>query len=593
MNIKKYRDIEKLLEETQLRNVDIHWQQWRARYYLYAGFKEYEGLNRWQGGSKTGQFEKKLMSALQALKELQINKDKFKDKKFKEMEAAIVRVANIEMSKLEIAQIKKLVKIQGVNRDELKSMQENLLKERKVSKKEIEDRSNKFSYDIKEKDFPHLKKLFRDQESKFHFNAHIRRMKVANDAITVAKTGTDIFSLVANLFPPLVALGQGVVAFLSAIPLISVIATAIPLVFESIKTWVKNKSSSKKLGATIAIGFVGAAILTAALAPIAALGMAAGLAAFGFVVQQVIPYIARHKTINALNEEIATIGKRCDFLRDKDNVLNSTTLEDKEKHFLLKEIELNWNKADSHTEEDKKELKRAKMLIYKESISKDCNNKIILQALNGKSLNSFLIEKHKERQSQLKTNVENLKALEKKQIATMINGIATVVGAVLFCIPTPPTMILGACLMGVSALVGIAIKYDLPQKIAGFFGKLFGFNKPKVAVAQPLKEEPTNSNVPTPGLDLKVENTVEASLTKGTFAQLHGELGNSSIVDGNKEDVADRRLVESVEEGVTSENDVKKAVASPGKSQLIAEDNSEAVLVNDEVHASQSMKSKQ
>lgn len=572
MNVNKYQKIDLLLSDTKLDVVALRWQQWRARYHLYAGFKEYEGFNRWQGGSKTGEFETKFMSALQALNELQANKDKFDDKQFNEMQAAIIRVANIEMSKLEIAQIKKLIKIQGVNRDELKDMHAALLDKREASKKAIEGRKVKFSKELADKNLPGLEKFFQQQEGKIHFNKHIRRMGVGHDALTVAKTGTDIFSTIASIYPTLVSIGQSAAAFLSAIPIISVIAMAIPLVFTSIKTWVQNKSSSKKLGATIAIGLVGAAILTAALAPVAALGMAAGLATVGFVMQQVIPYVSRHRAINALNKEIDSIEARCNLLKDKDQVF----LTNQEKHFLLKELEVNWNKESVHTEEDKKELKRAKVLIYSGRVDKNCKNEIILGALNNKSLATFLGDKHRERQSQLRENIKDLQALEKKQIASMVNGVMAVAGAILFCIPTPPTMILGACLMGVSAVVGIAIKYDLPQKVAGFFSKLFGFDKPKAE--QPQKAELTNNETPQSTLDLKVENTAEVQPALGTVARLHANLGVDAFIDGvekkNTEEVAGaatKTLVNSAtsdeapDVSVVPENkeEVNKGLSSP------------------------------
>ena len=265
MTKSRYDTIETLFSETEFSSEtkksdteELHnrWQRWKRRFEVYEDLnhEKYIRFFQLQEDRKLVSQESKLTDTLRALK------DFYKSglqTSHPEIEATILELIDIELSKIEIRQFIKLSKIQLLGRQNLKEEMEKLKAKRMHSRVTI--RENVFSEKIKDANAPDLLAFLKFQETKFHAGIHQERADYAAGAAKGVGTSTFAFSFVntmRSIFEPLarpfIALGDFLNSIVNGIPLLSSIVTAIPIIFNAWKAWFRNKSTTKKVIYTIA-----------------------------------------------------------------------------------------------------------------------------------------------------------------------------------------------------------------------------------------------------------------------------------------------------------------------------------------------------
>jgi hypothetical protein len=464
------------------------WQHWVERFGIYDHIKKkrYIGFFTWQQDKKLIMQEDRFMDTLLALQEFtQYAKNDIANKD--DIEKTLLTLADIQLAKLEIRQSKKLKKVQGLSRGNLKQDIETLREKRKKTMDMIQTVC--YSKEIKETDnIPLTKAVLQYHETKFRFGRVIERSDYAVTAAKVTKIGNFSFQFI-NAFPtffsalaqPFIQIGQALGIFLNSIPIIANIVSAIPILFTAAKTWFKNKSKTKKIlhsiAAALAIAgiIVGAVFLGFGLLTLGGI-IATGLAVVGFIALQVIPWARAMIKLSSTINDNAQVKKRIKFLSGKNH--HASELTEFEKDMLLKRIEDAWLKDEFNIKAfDSKIIDDAKDLIAfgNDMISLRANVLIrkILESKSPSTLEAFLLEENKSKLKYLKDYVKELKKDEETKAVTTGNSLLAIIGAILLCIPTPPTMIIGAGLLLVSTLVGFGIKYKWGEKISNLFNRIF------------------------------------------------------------------------------------------------------------------------
>ena len=499
----KYKETFDILENlVKLSNNDpdlvellARWSHWVERFGVYHHLrsnKRYVGFFTWEHDQKLIYQEEKFTKALLALQELYNNTEKQFDHK-DEIEKTVRLLADTELTKLEIRQSRKLLKIQGLARGVRK---ENIDALRTARSKLIDDvQKNKYSASLK--DDEELKKTFEllnRHETKWRFGKLIEKTGHIATAAKATKLGSFLFYVVNEIIPtvfeaiakPFIPLGQGIATLIGTIPIVGNVVAAIPILFNALKTWYQNKSKTKKaintIAAILAVSgiIIGAVVLGLGIFTAGAI-ITAALAMVGFIATEVIPLVRSMQKLANINKEIATSGERITFLEK--NILSALTEADKD--ILLKCIEDAWlaNEFNIKSSDNAAALTNAKDLIINGTdVDSLRSNALIKQILASSRLEDFLLDKYQQRVNDLTVYRDELKEIVRDKSATMINCSFTVAGAILLAIPTPPTMIIGAILIIGSTVVGFGIKYKWGEKIAGLFNRIFGRTKVEESV---------------------------------------------------------------------------------------------------------------
>ena len=492
MSESRYQKITELLtalsrDNTDIEKLRLRWLHWVERFGVYDHInkKRYVGFFAWQQDKKLINQEEKFLAALNALFELKHQStNDFPNKD--EIINTISSLAETDLHKLELRQSRKLKKIQNLARGDLKKEMEAFRDKR--SKLVDEVRNKNYSQQIPEDQ--HLiftQTLLKYHEQKFRWSKFIENAEHVSAGAKATKLGNFAFYVV-NFFPnmlhtvapPLITLGHSISTFLNGIPIVANIVSAIPIVFAAIKSWFKNKSTTKKVINSIAAGLAIAGIVAASVflgLGLLTLGgfVGAGLAIVGFVALQLIPWArSMYKLVQARIEREKTI-ERMQFLQDKPLV----SLTEAEKDILLKRIEDAWihNEFGIKTSMDSQVIDAAKELIADGTdINKLKANLLIQRILENKTplrLEQFLLDEHEQKKVYLTEHIKELKIVEREKAIGMSTSLLAVIGAVLICIPTPPTMIIGSALLLGTAIVGFGIKYKWGEKIANLFNRIF------------------------------------------------------------------------------------------------------------------------
>lgn len=473
--------------------IKTDWNNIQKRFDLYANAgKHYQQLQAWKNSRKAEYQLEKLRSALLAYQQLQEPKQKqlLGVKKYNDIERLILNRIQIEIDKFDINQVLQLEKIQDVKRSEQLQKITHVRAKREQFNKVIDDAEPAYSTLFKNKNTHALYGFFREQETKFHFTKHIKRAKIAANIINQTGTATELASGMTEGFSAFgnigAALGQAIVA----IPIISSIAKAVPLVFKNIKAWSENKSTTTKIVAGVALGItvVGLAttiITTALAATVAGAAIATVLAAVGYAHSKVFPYIALRSKINSINTKIAERENRITELGQE----KLSKLDELEKNVLLKKLEENYLAGKT----SKESMVEAKSLILHGKDIQIMNIDPAIKAMRGdQDLKSYLIKLNNNHKTELDKQVAELNVKENAKRSGLGLGALAVIGAILVCIPTPITTGLGIALLTATAVVGVAIQFDIGTKIKNFFSNLFGDKKEKnnVAIKAETKETP-------------------------------------------------------------------------------------------------------
>ena len=279
----------------------------------------------------------------------------------------------------------------------------------------------------------------------------------------------DIGSALNSLIAYLVAIAKTIANVLLVIPVISAIATAIPLTILAVRPWMEHHTRREKIlsvmlfvvivGALAAtgLGIAGASVMLAG-------AVAATFAAIGFWVLYVAPWMERRRAMKQKLTEHNEIKNNIEQIRNTQN----HPLTRIEKECLLVLIEEDWvvAAANSHRRTELEALRLT--IMYDNSVKQQDleKNSTLKSLLNNQSyIDAFLIEKLESAQKTIDSEMRSIKATQKEQLPIAANSFLALIGTIFLAIPTPPTLILGASMILISTLIGFAITFDLVGRI--------------------------------------------------------------------------------------------------------------------------------
>lgn len=480
-------------------NLFARLQLWQRRFEFYEDIQDpaFKKFHAWKTKNKIIRGGKKLQRSLIALEELNKHHPELDIKRYKEMCTATQQVIDVQLTKLEIAQLRILEKAQGVKRRlsgiSLADQEKNLKVLRKQSYDHILKQKLRFSQNVKEHtQLANTFTFFKSHEQRIHFNRHFIRSDKTADAISVVSS---INGFISHLSAFSASLLSGLAIFasvLQAIPFIGAITSSIPILIHAAKSWLGNKSRTKKAFAAILVAVVTGSFITIGIGTIATAGIAVGLMVIGTYVKHVHPWIKSRIAIGKMKNELKELAS----IQEKLTKNIKPILSPREQKLLLIELDEKYLSSLSKTNRTDKEKYEVKMAFNKKKSD-------ILRGAYDDSQKEFLVG---EIQRQIEDTQKDLDLLHKHEIRKriqVVNGALAVTGAILVCIPTPLTAIIGASLLLTSAIIGVTVTFDLVPKAKDFFQRHFGRNRSAVAV--PQEEAPHHQHGNKPSSTAKLE----------------------------------------------------------------------------------------
>lgn len=461
------------------------WIQWRERLTFYMGLgldksilaKKYNAFMRWADSRKLAYLLNKLADTLDAFQDLQAHKNYLSKESYAAYKDLILQKVQIELEKLEINMLRKIEKAQSVKREERTTLVAEYAQHRFIFDIAISHQNPKLSKSINKNDLPLVYDFFKQQENKFRFSRQMDKSERISTVAQTAGAGLDLYSGVTSAVPTLGNIGQGILNFLSGIPIIAVIISAIPLVINNFKAWLQNKSIVKKGFAAAALGFailgIGVAISSLTIAAFATTAgfVAAGLAVIGYIHDTILPHALWERQIERKKSEIVRIQSRMNDIKS-DNIVTLTT---NEKNILLQKIELRFLASSDMTTQEKKELKdalpQAIALILAGKIADFSANPLLEDMVKDISFKNILLSGASNQISALQKDIQQLKEKKKANRAPLGLGFFALFGAILICIPTPITQIAGYSLLAITAIIGLNMKFNITGRIRNLFSK--------------------------------------------------------------------------------------------------------------------------
>lgn len=461
------------LQIKALNEINLRFQAWemRTEFYLKVGPNFNPHIHTWW--LRDGGINKRLKTINQALQALaELNASGTTENR-EEIANIIWRVIELELRKLEFKQFNKLGKDQDSLRDETTNIRQTLAKDKAQLSNDISEQ--KYSKSISTTLNPQLHAFLLQQESwRMSIKKFLKKSALVTDAGATISSVGGVVPSVNEAFPAMMQAGQIGGFALSAIPAIGAISVALPLIFTAIRSWLKNKSTTNRALSIATVGLVIGAMIVAAGIPVATAGIVCGLMAVGAIKLYVLPWWKTRKNIISKEKEVGLLEKRIAGLINKDVI---TDVSRQERHALLRHVEnyvlanLNYGK-----QLDVNHLNALRSCIQTGDAKKINSHPLlnsILSASNHANLDEFLLDHALERKTKLDGEIKTLKKVNRDNFYKMMNGLIGVLGAVLVCIPTPPTIIAGAALFAITGVIGMSLKYNLHGKFGDFIrGKL-------------------------------------------------------------------------------------------------------------------------
>lgn len=368
----------------------------------------------WQNKNKLNREGRKLQEALIAWDELKSESD------IDDIKLAILGVINIQLLKIENTQLRILEKTQGLKRRPTAKEYLKLINDqREKANIVIESKKGKDKFSIRISTFQNSPGFFKTREKKIHFTRHFDRADAIAEGLNVANAFNNLSANIANISAFFMRTMTNASAILNTIPFINAITTAIPILIQAVNRFRKNSSLTKRIFSGILLGVIIGGIIMMGVTTVAATGIAAGLMAIGIYVKHVHPWLLLRKDIYQKKREL--------------KLLEKTPLTEA----LTKTYTAKFNKrAEEETLEPK---------TFEENIE--------------------------QRKKDLKEDLADLAEKESLKRRKVINGVFAVAGAILICIPTPPTLLLGAALLLTTTLITVAIRFRWADKIKSLFVK--------------------------------------------------------------------------------------------------------------------------
>ncbi|MFZ2315610.1 MAG: hypothetical protein WAW86_08160 [Gammaproteobacteria bacterium] len=496
-----------LQNSDQSKNLSIRWERWLNRFRFYRNVDEareyadpkYETFLDWQDNRKKIWRQEKLYEKLLALDEFDKIRHQLDGKVAVDLNEALVRLINIELTKLEIDQLKKLEKAEQIKRTaEIEEHRQALLIDKQYIYKNLIKREVSFLEYLNANN-PNSKNLYKmidARKSKIRYSYLLQRTEDASSGFSFINSGLDLFVRIAAAgYIGIIKFSQAFINTLSSIPLISIALTGIHLTLNLVKSIAQKKSDKKVVVGIAVLGIVGAALLGTAFAPIAGAFIASTLVSLVYTTQHFIPWIAMRRKISKDSKDLDNAIDRFNLVAKKDHEL---VLTNSEKKLVVRELERycvkltengNINQLQStikliNDAKDHKDVKR---------LEKNPLIKSMLAANVKPDLKGIVLRESRIQLRQVRVDLKALKTYEKEHRWKVATGLLGVVGAILLCIPTPVTWVVGASLLTASTVVGLGLKYRVVPRIMNFFREKFADKKVEPAVVK-AEVEPSLTN---------------------------------------------------------------------------------------------------
>jgi UPF0716 family protein affecting phage T7 exclusion len=358
----------------------------------------------------------------------------------------------------------------------LAKMEEKLQQLRTKFNDDIENIKHRYSSKAKKYQLKNAVTFFHFHERKIHFTKHFKRADKTSDSIAAVSAFNHLLGNIAKASTDLLNALSPVTSVLNAIPFINAAVSGITVLVLAAKMWWRNKGITKKTFAASLVLIVVGGIITMGLGTAAAAGVAVGLMLLGTVVKHIQPWIRMlsetRKKQNELNEIDAT---------QKDLTLGELKIFGlREKQFLMVAIEQAWLKGSLNNPSILNEIKK---LINEGDFKTLTENQSIKEYIlkdTHLDLEDFIDKQMNIRRSNLKHEIDVLKEQEKSKRRYVVNGTLAVIGAILLCIPTPPTLIIGASILFTTAIVGACLNFQVGTKITNASKRWFPAKSEKV-----------------------------------------------------------------------------------------------------------------
>lgn len=445
-----------------------HWRQIKARAEVYSDIDSYKCFSKsWSINRNTRWHYKEIVAGLEALCELENSEIPAK----LDIAYEIVHAIDAELSFLELRQYRKLIKDQEIYRPEVLALQNSLQIKVDQSRQRMREKklSEAFLVCSTTKIKPYLE---RHQKFYFDFDYAIQISGLVSDIISPTSS-----SITIGRFIPLEILSYVSPTILFIIPAISGIVAAIPLLFGTLKSYYDNRKTIVKFFNTILALVVFAGIGVAISMPFTVPAIS-GTFIIGAIIKDYFkPTVDLIISIRKKKQQLLGLQHNAhELLKAKGDEYK---LEAHHKTALLKSLEIYTAKYAVES----KEIIKARTLITTSDMSLQdiIANPLIQQATNitkPEKLKNYLFEKTEEQCRAIQSDLILLRSQRWRMLALSANGVLTIVGTVLFCVPTPLTMLIGASIVGASYATNAVIKYDLIPKGYKYVKSIFKKTSP-------------------------------------------------------------------------------------------------------------------
>lgn len=440
-------------------NLQLRLNKWDARFEYFKNLAKYAPLLVWRNCKKTQDRLNRINEAFSAIIECEENKVFIKDAD--KIKFIILQTIDASISKLELSQARKIQIINSqyecINRNKLESKKLNGLIKKITNRPLIIDRHAPVKLFFLKKFFKHHHKLAFKLGSN---SGTFRKFNIIKEAIlNIGDSIQNTFDSISNALNSLATI----------IPAICLIFSGLSEIKKTIKLWIKNKNITRRTEATLTTGFIIGAIITSGMFAAAAPGVVAAFIIIDFIRKKLLPFISLRKKIKNTQHEINELGIR---LLQLINETHALKLNQCEANILFNKV------ADVWIEQEKKPSTDMNLKLFQKILFENNTNltELTLTQMMGSvgiKIDEFLINFTQTRLQDLQLLIEEYKKEQHDKIPYLINGIFNIVGAILLCIPFPPTMIAGAGMILLSTMIDTAMHHHLFTKIKNFLKKHF------------------------------------------------------------------------------------------------------------------------
>lgn len=479
-----YESIDALLrtsEDPLIKEFYDRWFEWRARFDIYEGvgksLPSYAKLSTWGQNKRMNHRGAKLLEAFTALQE----HNKHHTNRLDEIRKAIRDVADIELGKLEIKQLRILEKAHDVKQLELNRLEAELLQKKYASRENIKNHTRVALSAMVDQESVSFQ-FFKKRENKWHLSRFVKRTDHASSVIEV---GSSIGSLTSSILHYLSHIGSIITGAVSDI---NALLGSITYSYEAYQAWKKGKNLSTRIVITLAAATIIGGTIAAVFLSGAAYGIAAGVVAVMAMKEVIYPWFKLRRDIARKNREIKICEEKILKSRffttdDKDN--------ENEKKLLLHNLEKTFLSDVAKNIISKTEFDAAKKLILTKGVTSAAldSNSLIKKLYEKSSLELYLKEKTNDKIKQLRVDIRELNSKENNKIAEGVAKVIGMAGWILLFFPL--THHVGAALLITSAVMMAVIKLDLVGKIKR---KLFKTKTVEIPVESNTVETPAEKN---------------------------------------------------------------------------------------------------